>query len=277
MKRLTSSTPGGRRRAGGPARWSLAACGSSGSSSSPSGSSSSARADGIGARHHANDDHDRQPPAAHRHRGARLRRDRPGVQRLFPVRQRARRHLRPQDHLQVPERPVQPDSITTTVVHQLVLQDNVYAIFNGLGTPTHLAVAPYLNAQKVPDLFVASGCECWNAPSTLPDTFGWQPNYIREGKILGSYVASALQGQEDRLLLPERRVRPGRRQGPRLRDPEVPGRRQGALQPGQHQHRPAGGRAEGGRGPGRGLVLGPGLHRAAELYSAEARASTRSS
>src|SRR5271169_3359018 len=36
-------------------------------------------------------------------------------------------------------------SITTTVVHQLVLQNNVYAIFNGLGTPTHLAVAPFLN------------------------------------------------------------------------------------------------------------------------------------
>src|SRR5579862_1922939 len=42
-------------------------------------------------------------------------------------------------------------SLTTTVVKQLVLQDNVYAIFNGLGTPTHLAVAPYLNSSKVPD------------------------------------------------------------------------------------------------------------------------------
>ena len=31
-------------------------------------------------------------------------------------------------------------TITSTVVHQLVLQDNVYAIFDGLGTPTHLAV-----------------------------------------------------------------------------------------------------------------------------------------
>src|ERR1700733_13139963 len=29
---------------------------------------------------------------------------------------------------------------TAQVVRQLVLQDNVYAIFNGLGTPTHLAV-----------------------------------------------------------------------------------------------------------------------------------------
>ena len=85
---------------------------------------------------------------------------------------------------------------TSTVVHQLVLQDNVYAIFNGLGTPTHLAVAPFLNSQKVPDVFVASGCECWNAPSTWPQTFGWQLDYVREGKILGQYVAQHFKGKK---------------------------------------------------------------------------------
>jgi len=87
-------------------------------------------------------------------------------------------------------------TITSTVVHQLVLQDNVYAIFNGLGTPTHLAVAPYLNAQKVPDVFVASGCECWNAPSKWPDTFGWQLDYIREGKLLGNYIKQHFKGKK---------------------------------------------------------------------------------
>src|SRR5580704_14910805 len=51
---------------------------------------------------------------------------------------------------------------TVTDVHQLVEQDNVFAIFNGLGTPTHEAVVPFLNQHKVPDLFVASGCLCWN-------------------------------------------------------------------------------------------------------------------
>src|SRR5580704_16489799 len=85
-------------------------------------------------------------------------------------------------------------TITSTVVHQLILQDGVYAIFNGLGTPTHLAVAPFINSEHVPDVFVASGCECWNAPSTLPDTFGWQLDYIREGKILGSYIEQHFKG-----------------------------------------------------------------------------------
>ena len=47
---------------------------------------------------------------------------------------------------------------TASVVRQLVLQDNVYAVFDGLGTPTHLAAISFLNAEKVPDVFVASGC-----------------------------------------------------------------------------------------------------------------------
>jgi ABC-type branched-subunit amino acid transport system substrate-binding protein len=85
---------------------------------------------------------------------------------------------------------------TVSVVKQLVLQDNVYAIFDGLGTPTHLAVAPFLNSEKVPDVFVASGCECWNAPNTLPETFGWQLDYVREGKILGSYIKQHFAGKK---------------------------------------------------------------------------------
>ncbi len=85
---------------------------------------------------------------------------------------------------------------TSTVVHQLVLRDNVYAIFNGLGTPTHLAVVSYLNSQKVPDVFVASGCECWNQPSLYPETFGWQLDYVREGKILGRYIEQHFKGKK---------------------------------------------------------------------------------
>ncbi|MGH3218191.1 MAG: ABC transporter substrate-binding protein [Streptosporangiaceae bacterium] len=85
---------------------------------------------------------------------------------------------------------------TASVVRQLVLQDNVYAIFNGLGTPTHLAVVSFLNSEKVPDVFVASGCDCWDNPTTYPETFGWQLDYIREGKILGQYVAQHFKGKK---------------------------------------------------------------------------------
>jgi ABC-type branched-subunit amino acid transport system substrate-binding protein len=85
-------------------------------------------------------------------------------------------------------------SKTASVVRQLVLQDGVYAIFNGLGTPTHLAVVKYLNSAKVPDVFIASGCDCW--ATGYPESFGWQLDYVREGKILGAYVKSHFAGKK---------------------------------------------------------------------------------
>ena len=85
---------------------------------------------------------------------------------------------------------------TASVVRQLVLQDSVYAMFDGLGTPTHLAAVSFLNAQKIPDVFVASGCECWNDPTKYSQTFGWQLDYIREGKILGQYVKQHFAGKK---------------------------------------------------------------------------------
>ncbi|HXA57766.1 MAG TPA: ABC transporter substrate-binding protein [Streptosporangiaceae bacterium] len=85
---------------------------------------------------------------------------------------------------------------TVDVVHKLVLQDKVFAIFNGLGTPTHTKVVDYLNTNRVPDLFVASGCQCWDQPAQHPYTFGWQTDYVREGKILGSYIKSTFAGKK---------------------------------------------------------------------------------
>ncbi len=89
----------------------------------------------------------------------------------------------------------QPNA-TVTDVKKLVEQDHVFAIFEGLGTPTHQSVVQFLNQQKVPDLFVASGCLCWNNPSQYPETFGWQTDYTREGKILGDYVKKHFAGKK---------------------------------------------------------------------------------
>jgi len=85
---------------------------------------------------------------------------------------------------------------TVNVVHQLVLQEKVFGIFEGLGTPTHTKVVGYLNASKVPDLFVASGCPCWDNGTAQPYTFGWQTNYTIEGKILGQYIAQHFAGKK---------------------------------------------------------------------------------
>ena len=85
---------------------------------------------------------------------------------------------------------------TVTVVHQLVLQEKVFGIFEGLGTPTHTKVVGFLNSSKVPDMFVASGCPCWDNGTAQPYTFGWQPNYTIEGKILGQYIKQHFAGKK---------------------------------------------------------------------------------
>src|SRR5437588_1283200 len=85
---------------------------------------------------------------------------------------------------------------TVNVTHQQVLQSKVFGIYEGLGTPTHTKVVGFLNASKVPDIFVASGCPCWDKGSTQPYTFGWQPNYTIEGKILGQYIKQHFAGQK---------------------------------------------------------------------------------
>ncbi|GID25348.1 ABC transporter substrate-binding protein [Paractinoplanes brasiliensis] len=85
---------------------------------------------------------------------------------------------------------------TQQVVRQLVLQDKVFAILNGLGTPTHSGVLDFLKTNRVPDLFVASGSRSWNQPDKYPGTFGFNPDYTVEGKILATHVKETYAGKK---------------------------------------------------------------------------------
>jgi ABC-type branched-subunit amino acid transport system substrate-binding protein len=85
---------------------------------------------------------------------------------------------------------------TASQTRKLILETKVFAMFSALGTPTHLAVIDYINSEKVPDLFVSSGCNCWNNVSKYPNTFGFQPDYTIEGKILGQYIKQNLSGKK---------------------------------------------------------------------------------
>jgi branched-chain amino acid transport system substrate-binding protein len=79
---------------------------------------------------------------------------------------------------------------TSEQTRELVQQDKVFAIFNSLGTEQNQATRPYLNAIKVPQLFVASGATTWGTDyKQFPWTIGYQPNYRAEGTIYGRYVA----------------------------------------------------------------------------------------
>jgi branched-chain amino acid transport system substrate-binding protein len=74
------------------------------------------------------------------------------------------------------------------MVRKLVEQDQVAALFQTLGTPTNTAIHKYVNQQKIPHLFVATGATKWNDPKNYPWTMGWQPNYQTEGRIYAAYI-----------------------------------------------------------------------------------------
>jgi len=77
---------------------------------------------------------------------------------------------------------------TVEMARKLVEQDQVALIFQPLGTPPNSAIHKYMNQQKVPHLFVATGATKWNDPKNYPWTMGWQPNYQTEGRIYAAYV-----------------------------------------------------------------------------------------
>jgi len=77
---------------------------------------------------------------------------------------------------------------TVELVRKLVEEDQVLLTFNILGTPPNTAVQAYLNDNKVPQLFVATGADKWNDPKNHPWTMGWQPSYRIEARIYGRYI-----------------------------------------------------------------------------------------
>jgi branched-chain amino acid transport system substrate-binding protein len=80
-------------------------------------------------------------------------------------------------------------SQTPAKARQLVEQDKVFLTFSDLGTPPNIAVRDYYNAQKVPQLFVATGADTWGTDyKKYPWTLGWQPSYVTEGKIYAKHI-----------------------------------------------------------------------------------------
>ena len=98
---------------------------------------------------------------------------------------------------------------TVQATKQLVEQDKVFAIFNSLGTEQNLATRDYLNAAKVPQLFVASGATTFGRDfKKYPWTIGFQPSYRAEGWIR-QVPRPHEAGRQGRRPRPERRLRQG--------------------------------------------------------------------
>ena len=84
-------------------------------------------------------------------------------------------------------------SEAVSLTRKLVEQDNVFAMFNALGTPNHLQVIDYLQDNGVPDMYVATGATEWVAdPSARPLVFGSNPNYTGEGLAIGKWIVDTM-------------------------------------------------------------------------------------
>ena len=77
---------------------------------------------------------------------------------------------------------------------KLVESDEVLLIFSSLGTPSNTAIQKYMNAKKVPQLFVTTGASKWNDPQNFPWTMGWSPNYQNEARIYARYILKERPG-----------------------------------------------------------------------------------
>jgi len=80
-------------------------------------------------------------------------------------------------------------SETVRATRDLVENKDVFAIFNSLGTEQNEAIRPYLNQKQVPQLFAATGgTEFGRDYRQYPWTIAYQPTYISEGAMYGTYI-----------------------------------------------------------------------------------------
>ena len=77
---------------------------------------------------------------------------------------------------------------TVEMTRRLVEQDEVLFLYGQLGTPPNSAIHKYVNAKKIPHIFLATGASKWNDPKGNPWTIGWQPNYQSESKLYASHI-----------------------------------------------------------------------------------------
>ena len=79
---------------------------------------------------------------------------------------------------------------TVQLTRRLVEQDRVFAVFGSVGTANNLAIRDYLNAQKVPQLFVADGSQqIGRSFARYPWTMGFLMSYRGEGDVYGKTIA----------------------------------------------------------------------------------------
>jgi branched-chain amino acid transport system substrate-binding protein len=81
---------------------------------------------------------------------------------------------------------------TVQLTRRLVEEDRVFAVFNSVGTANNLAIREYLNAQKVPQLFVGDGSRAIGTGfARYPWTMGFLMSYRGEGDVYGKTLVQS--------------------------------------------------------------------------------------
>ncbi len=93
-------------------------------------------------------------------------------------------------------------SETVPLTRQLVEQDHVFAIYGSLGTAPNLSIRTYLNQRHVPQVLIATGDSYWGYQyKQYPETVGYNPDYIGEGKIYGQYLKAHFKNSKIGILM----------------------------------------------------------------------------
>jgi branched-chain amino acid transport system substrate-binding protein len=81
---------------------------------------------------------------------------------------------------------------TVEQTRRLVESEEVLFLLSSLGAASNTAVQKYLNANKVPQLFVQSGAAKWADPQNYPWTMGWMPSFANEGAIYARHILATM-------------------------------------------------------------------------------------
>jgi branched-chain amino acid transport system substrate-binding protein len=79
---------------------------------------------------------------------------------------------------------------TVEQTRRLVEQEQVAFIFGTVGTAPNTAICAYLNENKIPQLFIASGVSKFADPQRLPWTITFDPIRRSEGRLFAKYIVT---------------------------------------------------------------------------------------
>ena len=90
---------------------------------------------------------------------------------------------------------------TVEQIRRLVEEEHVAFIFQSFGGATNQAVMPYLNDNKIPQLFAVGGADMFVDPSRFPWSIGLNPAIVTEAHLITKHIIATNPAAKIGLLL----------------------------------------------------------------------------